>query len=107
MEMLVPGVTVQPHWYRAVDGTPFQFEEVKYHGHTYLMLEQSWDQAQVKLALDRMNLYPSYPVVVDPYNSAISYGGPRPRARLERTSAGEQIEIAGVPARSTFPIPLH
>ena len=93
MEMFTPGVVAKPHWFRADDGSPFLFHEVQYKGNTFLMLEQSWDPARIRTALDRQNLYPGAPVLVDPYNPVISYRGSRAKAHLIRTDTGERIEF--------------
>ena len=93
MEMLSHGVTVQPHWFPVADEPPLLFHEIKYHGNSFEMLEQSWNQTVVKEAIDRMNVYPGDPILVDPYDPVISYRGSRPRAHLERTPAGERIDL--------------
>ncbi len=97
MQMLATGVTVHQHPYPLKGRRgPFLFLEVNYQGKTFMMLEQSFYPGLAKSALDTLNLYPSYPVLVDPYNSGVVYRGGRLQAHLARTIAGERIQVDGV-----------
>ncbi len=91
MESRAAGVQVYPHVYYMKDGTPLLFHEVVYRNIRLYMFEQSWLPEEVDFALDRLHVYPQFPVLVDPYNPRISYHGSRERVRLVRTRDGEAI----------------
>ncbi len=96
MEMSAPNLRVQLHRYHLANGVPFVFHEVDYDGRIFMMLEEPFYPFIVYPALDQQHLYPTYPVLLDPYNPLVAYDGPRLRAHLEKTSDGEQIEVDGV-----------
>ncbi len=96
METLSGGVRVRPSFYSLTNYRRISFQQVDYDGRTFTMLEQSFYPDVVELALDRLNLYSGYPVLVDPYNTAVRYSGKRLRAHVERVPGGERIQVDGV-----------
>lgn len=96
MEMLASGVTVRLHYYPVKNfRVPMVFYEAIFRGTSFMMFESSFVPNLVDAALDRFNLEPCCPVLVDPYNPAIIYRGRRLRAHLERTATGTQIQVDG------------
>jgi hypothetical protein len=92
MEEIDPSVRVYLHLFHMNATTPLGFHEVHERDRTFFMFEHSWIPAEVDYALDRLHLYEDDPVLVDPHNPAISYNGPRHRARLTQTPSGEIIQ---------------